>query len=268
MADVDYQLRISPAGIQRCNSPASCHCVRAATKKLIFVGDSTNRGLMDTVVQQLNGAVLSSEKLHGFHRQVANGNLTAVTFEYYPKFWLQHRTSFTQTLIETLRRSNASGADSTLIVGGLDWLSIQHLHTIRAVIQSEKLEGMAVVMKTAGAGFHAPVTGVHRTSVAGVAAATRRLRLLTQAAHRRFHFGVVDTWNMTLARYADFFAGQCQCHFHQIVEEEKEEEKEEEEEEEMDASSSAGLRFRVTGAIHQAYSQILMDQLCRHPSTS
>ena len=32
------------------------------------------------------------------------------------------------------QRSNATPADSTLIVGGLDWLSIQHLDTIRSVI--------------------------------------------------------------------------------------------------------------------------------------
>jgi len=75
---------------------------------------------------------------------------------------------------------------------------------------------MVVVVKTAGAGFHVPVTGVHRMSATGVQAATRRLHLLTRAAHHRFRFSVVDTWNMTLARYADFFPGQCQCHFHQV----------------------------------------------------
>ena len=73
--------------------------------QLIFLGDSTNRGMMDTIVEQLNGALASNEKLHRFHHQVANNGLTPVTFEYYRKFWMEPRASFRETLLQTLHRS-------------------------------------------------------------------------------------------------------------------------------------------------------------------
>ena len=72
--------------------------------QLIFIGDSTNRGMMDTIVEQLDGALTSSEKLHSFNHQMANSALTSVTFEYYPKFWQEPRTSFRDALVQTLRR--------------------------------------------------------------------------------------------------------------------------------------------------------------------
>jgi hypothetical protein len=33
---------------------------------------------------------------------------------------------------------------------------------------------------------------------------------------RHHHMDVVDTFNMTAARYKDFLQGKCACHFHKV----------------------------------------------------
>jgi hypothetical protein len=34
---------------------------------------------------------------------------------------------------------------------------------------------------------------------------------------RHHHMDVVDTFNMTAARYKDFLQGKCACHFHKVT---------------------------------------------------
>jgi hypothetical protein len=33
---------------------------------------------------------------------------------------------------------------------------------------------------------------------------------------KHYHMDVVDTFNMTAARYKDFLQGKCACHFHKV----------------------------------------------------
>ncbi|KFM56818.1 hypothetical protein X975_20021, partial [Stegodyphus mimosarum] len=60
-----------------------------AGKKLLFIGDSTNRGMMHYVIERLNGTLSEWDKTHDIrvYTNVNNGR-TAVSFAYYPQFWL------------------------------------------------------------------------------------------------------------------------------------------------------------------------------------
>ena len=77
----------------------------------------------------------------------------------------------------------------------------------------ERLSGMAVVIKMAGAGLFQ--SDVNRREK-GLVSTARRLASLSQTARLRYGFRTVDTWNMTVARFRDFLPGRCRCHFHQV----------------------------------------------------
>ena len=94
------------------------------------------------------------------------------------------------------------------------------LFLIRAKIQKlflcffrERLSGMSVVIKMAGAGLFQ--SDVNRREK-GLVSTARRLASLSQTARLRYGFRTVDTWNMTVARFRDFLPGRCRCHFHQV----------------------------------------------------
>ncbi|XP_046439706.1 cadherin-like and PC-esterase domain-containing protein 1 [Daphnia pulex] len=249
----------SPSELQQC----------LLHRKLIFVGDSTNRGMMESLLERLDGWLTTSDrtKWHGYRHRLANiGGQTQFDFDYYPKFWMSSRTSLQQTLTHMLRRAEANESDTTLVVGGLDWMSVEHLDTIRQVLDTEGLSGMAVVIKMAGAGlFHSDVTWALSRREKELVSTARRLARLSQTARLHYGFRTVDTWNMTAARFRDFLPGRCRCHFHQITEADGGPWADDADAVDLaqQPRSHQPPRFRIEGPINQVYTEILADQICR-----
>ncbi|XP_022234988.1 cadherin-like and PC-esterase domain-containing protein 1 [Limulus polyphemus] len=105
-------------------------------------------------------------------------------------------------------------------------------------------------MKTLGAGFHQPVDEIHSLSMAEHQKLVfHNLGLADFAKH--YNFEVIDTFNVTVARYKDFVQGKCACHFHKVVESEKE-----------FNPMKRQSRFHVEGTINAIYSEILLSRLC------
>lgn len=140
-----------------------------------------------------------------------------------------------------------------LVVGGVHWLATHHLGVIKKALEREGLDRIRVIMKSLGAGFHQPVDGLHclslvsnrfvyvltfltrvhegedvlipvKSYVCNIIFLQREQRkLLIHNAGlidfaRRQNYDVVDTFNMTMARYTEFLQGKCACHFHRVRE--------------------------------------------------
>jgi hypothetical protein len=73
--------------------------------QLLFIGDSTNRGMMHYIMEQLDGSLSACDKTH--HIRVyssLNQGRTTLSFAYYPQFWLAapERPVFDKTLYQLL----------------------------------------------------------------------------------------------------------------------------------------------------------------------
>ncbi|GIY07032.1 cadherin-like and PC-esterase domain-containing protein 1 [Caerostris extrusa] len=156
-----------------------------------------------------------------------------------------------------------NNSDTVLIVGGVQWLATQHLLMMLRALRVERLQGISLVMKTLGAGFHLPVEGVHTLSMDE----QRKLLLHSMGLAdfaKHYNFEVIDTFNITVPRYKDFLQGKCACHFHKVVKIPS-----------LDdnfprwrtrrntgTGSNRQTRFHVEGPINSIYSEILLSRIC------
>ena len=75
--------------------------------QLLFIGDSTNRGIMYFLMERVNSTLQDWEKAH---RTLLFGHLnqgrTHVGYSYYPQFWLEERArpTFQHALEQLLTR--------------------------------------------------------------------------------------------------------------------------------------------------------------------
>lgn len=231
--------------------PALAECL--AGKKLLFIGDSTNRGIMHYLMERLNGTLAEWDKTH--HIRVydnLNSGRTSISFAYYPQFWLptNERPVFDKALFRLLQRSRPleNNSNTVLVVGGVHWLATQHLHMMLQALRRDGLQGIRLVMKTLGSGFHLPVDGVHCLSQAEQRKLLLHSRGLADFA-RHYYFDVIDTFNITIPRFRDFLQGKCACHFHRVVPVTTD-------------PSGREFRYHVEGPVNAAYSEILISRLC------
>ena len=73
--------------------------------QLLFIGDSTNRGMMHYIMQQLDGSLAACDKTHHIRvYSTLNHGHTTLSFAYYPQFWLAapERPVFDKTLYQLL----------------------------------------------------------------------------------------------------------------------------------------------------------------------
>ncbi|CAL4095731.1 unnamed protein product, partial [Meganyctiphanes norvegica] len=188
-------------------------------KTVVFLGDSTNRGMLYALLERLNGTLSSWDKTHDVRViRDANGGDTTFAFAYYPKFWLpsDQRPGFDKTLHDLLLRSGPlrNSSDTVVVVGGVHWVAAQHLHMVHQVLESDGLQGANVVLKTLGAGFHVAQPGVHTISKEEYSRLLEHSQSVASYA-QQLDYKVVDTFNMTTARFQHFRQGKCACHFHQ-----------------------------------------------------
>ncbi|XP_035537384.1 cadherin-like and PC-esterase domain-containing protein 1 [Morone saxatilis] len=189
-------------------------------RKVLFIGDSTNRGMMYFLMERVNSSLEDWGKAHDtlVYRNL-NGGRTLVGYSYYPQFWLEknQRPTFRQALLQLLHRSQplVNSNLTVLVVGGVQWLNTDHLRTVREVLDRESLSDIAVVVKSLGMGFHLPVDGIRSLSLKEVQELYRENRnIITTAKH--YGYEVIDTFGITMGRYKEFLQGRCACHFHEV----------------------------------------------------
>lgn len=84
-----------------CESPA------VVSPQVMFIGDSTNRGMMYFLMERVNSSLEDWGKAHNtLVYQNLNKGLTQVSYSYYPQFWLprDQRPTFREALLQLLAR--------------------------------------------------------------------------------------------------------------------------------------------------------------------
>ncbi|XP_041531375.1 cadherin-like and PC-esterase domain-containing protein 1 isoform X2 [Microtus oregoni] len=189
--------------------------------QILFIGDSTNRGMMYYLIERLNETLQEWQKVHGTKLYPGvNGGKTLISYSYYPQFWINPslRPTFEKALEHLLQRSHPlENTDRTvLVVGGVQWLNSNHLQIIHKVLKRENLLNILVVIKTLGIGFHLPVDGVHFLTQSEVRNLYKENQNILEAA-KKYGYEVVDTFTITMGRHKEFLQGSCGCHFHEVV---------------------------------------------------
>ncbi|XP_061085737.1 cadherin-like and PC-esterase domain-containing protein 1 isoform X2 [Conger conger] len=245
-------------------------------RKVLFIGDSTNRGMMYYLMERVNATLEAWGKAHDtivYHN--VNQGATLIRYSYYPQFWLEkaRRPTFKRALEQLIERSRPleDSAQTVLVAGGVQWLNTNHLTILHQVLKRENLLNILVVVKSLGMGFHLPVDGIRSLSLRGVQDLYHtNEKILTAAKHHGYE--VVDTFRITMGRYKEFLQGRCACHFHEVGKATFSEasphrkmklfgqsEPSPAALQEPGASSSP---YHVKGPINQVYSEILLSRLC------
>ncbi|XP_071188854.1 cadherin-like and PC-esterase domain-containing protein 1 isoform X2 [Salvelinus alpinus] len=213
-------------------------------RKVMFIGDSTNRGMMYFLMERVNSSLEDWGKAHDslVYRNVNQGH-THVSYSYYPQFWLEqsHRPTFQRALEQLILRSRPleNSRQSVLVAGGVQWLNTNHLRIMREVLEREGLQDIMVVVKSLGMGFHLPVDGIRSLSLVeklsfSKAPLHRKMKLLRHGEEpgtRTSGTGTGFSDQPTL-QHQDQWAGSNSSTYH------------------------------VRGAVNQVYSQILLSRLC------
>ncbi|XP_042324427.1 cadherin-like and PC-esterase domain-containing protein 1 isoform X3 [Sceloporus undulatus] len=253
--------------------------------QVLFIGDSTNRGMMYYLIERVNKTLQEWQKAHDmkFYDNI-NERKTFISYSYYPQFWISvnQRPTFEKALEQLLLRSQPlqNTGQTILVVGGVQWLNFNHLHIIQKVLKRANLSNIQVVIKSLGMGFHLPVNGVHYLSPVEVQNLWNENQAILNTA-KQYGYEVVDTFIITMGRYKEFLQGKCGCHFHEVVKSKTSE-----------GSSPMAMRFskpyalgkhfnnqsnlvklqayasnsqspyHVRGPINQVYSEILLSRIC------
>ena len=209
-------------------------------KTLIFFGDSTLRGMMYYMIEKLNGTLNEWSVIHdSVVLENVNSRNTKFMFVYYPQFWLpadKKKNSLKSLFKDFGHFQNSS--NTVLVTGGVQWIDIHFLHSLRENLQAVGLTGIDVVVKGYGTGFNVPAAGIlFRTFEEQNQVAIKNRGLVREAL--KLGFKVVDTFWMTSSRFKQYLHGKCACHFHHV--------------------SHVFNSFRVRGQINKAYSDILLQ---------
>ncbi|XP_040007505.1 cadherin-like and PC-esterase domain-containing protein 1 isoform X2 [Xiphias gladius] len=254
-------------------------------RKVLFIGDSTNRGMMYFLMERVNSSLEDWGKAHDtLVYGNLNGGRTLVSYSYYPQFWLEkkQRPTFRQALLQLLDRSRplANSNLTVLVVGGVQWLNTNHLSTVREVLDRESLSNILVVVKSLGMGFHLPVDGIRSLSLREIQDLDKENNNIISAAEHH-GYEAIDTFSVTMGRYKEFLQGRCACHFHEVEKFCSSRPPDDttsttnrtcsfrpglsSQSAVQDKDREAGpdaLTYHVRGPVNQVYSEILLSRLC------
>ncbi|XP_063783277.1 cadherin-like and PC-esterase domain-containing protein 1 isoform X2 [Pseudophryne corroboree] len=212
-------------------------------RKILFIGDSTNRGMMYYLIERLNGTLMEWEKIHDMklYNNINYGR-TSISYSYYPQFWIdvRQRPTFEEAL--------------------------EHL------IERENLLDILVIVKSIGMGFHLPVHGIRSLSPIQVRHLFDENSLILKTA-KLCGYEVVDTFRITIGRYKEFLQGKCGCHYHEVVKSEKVKDKRMKLSQsytfggkifppKQDIAPDLKSQYHVQGPVNQVYSEILLSRMC------
>ena len=74
--------------------------------QILFIGDSTNRGIAHYVTERLNGSLTEWDRTHDARvYDNINARQTVISFAYYPQFWMPpgQRPLFEASLLQLLK---------------------------------------------------------------------------------------------------------------------------------------------------------------------
>ncbi|KAM5172010.1 cadherin-like and PC-esterase domain-containing protein 1 [Mantella aurantiaca] len=248
-------------------------CVKE--KKILFIGDSTNRGMMYYLMERVNGTLQEWQKTHDmkFFDNINYGR-TNISYSYYPQFWIdvKQRPTFEESLELLLERSRPlkNTNQTVLVVGGVQWLNSDHLKIIHTVLERKNLPAILVIIKTIGMGFHLPVRGIRSLSTVQVRQLSEENNLILNTA-TLYGYEVVDTFSITMGRYKEFLRGKCGCHYHEVVKSKKGNKIKLLKSYTLgsknfprfpDISSNLKSVYHVQGPVNQVYSEILLSRMC------
>ncbi|XP_040267517.1 cadherin-like and PC-esterase domain-containing protein 1 [Bufo bufo] len=248
-----------------------------ADRKIIFIGDSTNRGMMYYLMERVNRSLQEWQKTHDLKLfNNINGGRTSISYSYYPQFWIdiRKRPTFEEALIRLIKRSRPlqNTNQTILVVGGVQWLNPDHLQIIQRVLKRENLLDILVIIKSIGMGFHLPVHGIRSLSPVQVSHLSDENSLILKTA-KLYGYEVVDTFSITMGRYKEFLQGKCGCHFHEVVKSKHVKEKKIK----LLKNYTFGGKifpqvygnlsylkslYHVQGPVNQVYSEILLSRMC------
>ncbi|XP_076861270.1 cadherin-like and PC-esterase domain-containing protein 1 isoform X2 [Brachyhypopomus gauderio] len=255
-------------------------------RKILFIGDSTNRGMMYYLMERVNTTLEDWDKAHDtivYHN--LNQGRTLISYSYYPQFWMQksQRPTFQRALQQLIERSRPleNSPQTVLVAGGVQWLNLDHLKTIQQVLERERLQSIVVVVKSLGMGFHLPVDGIHTLSLTGLRKLDSMNKNILEGA-KCLGYEVIDTFSLTMGRYKEFLQGRCVCHFHEVgkpslptVTAHRQQGQIERAAESVGRNTVGGasvqqtgdrphpsLSYHVMGAVNQVYSEILLSRVC------
>ncbi|XP_006192751.2 cadherin-like and PC-esterase domain-containing protein 1 isoform X1 [Camelus ferus] len=260
-------------------------------RKILFIGDSTNRGIMYYLIERLNETLQEWQKVHGtkFYHNV-NGGKTLISYSYYPQFWISPslRPTFEKALEHLLQRSRPleNTSQTVLVVGGVQWLNSNHLQIIHKVLKREDLLNILVIIKTLGIGFHLPVDGVHFLTQSEVQNLWKENLVILDAA-KKYGYEVVDTFTITMGRHKEFLQGACGCHFHEVVKSKISKEyhfikmkrsrnhvvgryfsnQSKLQQRQQDSVTNFQSPYHVRGPVNQVCSEILLSRMCASERT-
>ncbi|TRY79016.1 hypothetical protein DNTS_022221 [Danionella cerebrum] len=266
------------------NQPQLQSCL--SERKVLFIGDSTNRGMMYYLMERVNTTLEDWDKAHD---TIIYGNLnqgrTIVSYSYYPQFWLPiaQRPTFQRALQQLLERSQPleNSPRTVLVAGGVQWLNLNHLKTIQQILEREGLENIMVIVKSLGMGFHLPVDGIRSLPLDGVQELYNVNKNILESA-KNFGYEVIDTFSITMGRYKEFLQGRCACHFHEVYklpsptvssqrklkivrdtgQEGNTSNLQTGLKENEDPSSPLEVSYHVKGPVNAVYSEILLSRMC------
>ncbi|XP_022611548.1 cadherin-like and PC-esterase domain-containing protein 1 [Seriola dumerili] len=260
-------------------------------RKVLFIGDSTNRGMMYFLMERVNSSLEDWGKAHNtlVYRNLNKGQ-SLVSYSYYPQFWLEKkkRPTFRQALLAVASRSRPLvNSDLTvLVVGGVQWLNTDHLRTVREVLDRESLSNILVVVKSLGMGFHLPVDGIRSLSLTEIQDLdNENNNIIATAKHHGYE--VIDTFSITMGRYKEFLQGRCACHFHEVEKFRSSRPPDDTtsttnetrstrpglssqsavQDTDQEAGPADTWIYHVRGAVNQVYSEILLSRLCSKTRT-
>ncbi|XP_045720297.1 cadherin-like and PC-esterase domain-containing protein 1 isoform X2 [Mirounga angustirostris] len=261
-------------------------------RKVLFIGDSTNRGIMYYLIERLNETLQEWQKVHSmkFYHNI-NGGKTLISYSYYPQFWISPslRPTFEKALEHLLQRSRPleNTGRTVLVVGGVQWLNSNHLQIIHKVLKRENLLNILVIIKTLGIGFHLPVDGLHFLTQSEVQNLWKENVIILDAA-KTYGYEVVDTFTITMGRYKEFLQGTCGCHFHEVVKSKLSKEypfikmkqsrnhivgkyfsnQSKLQQRRQDSVTNFQSPYHVRGPINQVCSEILLSRMCASKRTA
>ncbi|EHB10920.1 hypothetical protein GW7_16906 [Heterocephalus glaber] len=258
-------------------------------RKIIFIGDSTNRGIMYYLIERVNETLQEWQKVHGTKLYPnVNGGKTLISYSYYPQFWISSslRPTFEKALEHLLQRSSPleNTGQTVLVVGGVQWLNSNHLQIIHKVLERENLLNILVIIKTLGIGFHLPVDGVHYLTQSEVQNLWKENMIILDTA-KQYGYEVVDTFSITMGRHKEFLQGNCGCHFHEVVKSKLSNEhnfikmkrsknhivgkyfSNQGKLQQQDSITNFQSPYHVRGPINQVCSEILLSRMCARGRT-
>ncbi|XP_059172442.1 cadherin-like and PC-esterase domain-containing protein 1 [Physella acuta] len=230
-------------------------------KRVLYIGDSTNRGIFHYAIERVNGSLTQWDITHNIKvYDSLNLGQTDFGFAYFPQFWLplDQRPLFDKALSQLLKRTS-NNLDPVFVLGGVQWLTTNHIDTLISYLKRQGLGNAKVIVKGFGAGFYQPVRGLHQLTAGDYQKLARKNQELLSYAIRQ-GFSIVDTFSMTMARYKDFMQGKCTCHFHKV----------------QDTKISVKnrlshtiampvdhtMRYHVEGDINRVYSEMVINRIC------